>query len=152
MLRKVYIKLSFSIVDDGFMYDAFVSAHSEVSDFVLENILPRLESGPAPYRLCWHSRDFIPGIPIMEQIARAMAKSRKVIFVFSEHFSQSQFCCAELELAMNRYMSSCTRCILPVAMGGEHVPDNVRETITYLPVLSAGERDVAGKIAKVMGK
>ena len=88
----------------------------------------------------------------MEQIARAMARSRRVIFVFSEHFSQSSFCSAELELAMNRYMSSCTRCILPVAIGGEHVPENVRERITYLPVLSTKEGDVAGKIAEVMGE
>lgn len=88
----------------------------------------------------------------MEQIAHTMAKSRKIIFVFSEHFSQSRFCSAELELAMTRYMSSCTRCILPVALASGFVPEDLRKRITYLPVLSAGEEDVAGKIAKVMGE
>ena len=139
--------------DDGFEYDAFVSAHDEAREFVLESILPPLESDPAPYRLCWHSRDFIPGVPIMEQIAMTMARSRKIIFVFSEHFSQSQFCCAELELAMSRYMRSCTRCILPVALEGGFVPEELKKRLTYLPVLSAREEvDVAAEIAKVMGK
>ena len=142
-----------SFVDEGFTYDAFISAHDEAKEFVLESLLPPLESGPAPYRLCWHSRDFLPGIPIMEQIAQSMAKSRKIILVFSEHFSQSEFCRVELELAMNKYMSSSTRCVLPVTLAGEHVvPPLVKQTITYLPTVSADEGDVAGKIAQVMGE
>ena len=139
-------------VDDGFTYDAFISAHDETKDFVLETILPSLESGPSPYRLCWHSRDFLPGIPVMEQIAKTMSKSRKILFVFSENFCQSEFCRAELELAMNRFMNSSTRCILPVTVAGRHVPLYVRQAITYLPILAAEEGDVTGKIAQVMGK
>ena len=79
-------------------------------------------------------------------------------YLYSEHFSQSQFCTAELELAMTRYLKSCTRCILPVALGQGCVPEELRKRLTYLPVLSttttAGEEeeDVAGKIAKIMGE
>ena len=140
---------------DEFTYDAFISAHDEAKEFVLENILDPLESGlngPSPYRLCWHSRDFIPGIPIMEQIARCIAESRKIIFVFSEHFSQSEFCRVELELAMKRYLSSRTRCIVPVALADKAVPTHVKQRITYLPILSAEEGDVAGKIAQIVGE
>ena len=140
---------------EGFLYDAFISAHDEAKDFVFENILQPLESdwtGSTPYKLCWHSRDFIPGIPIMEQIARSISESRKIIFVFSEHFSQSEFCCAELQLAMNRYLSSNTRCIVPVALADSYVPEEVRQSITYLPSLSADEGDVAGRIAQVLGE
>lgn len=139
-------------VDDCYTYDAFISAHDEAKDFVLETILPSLESGPSPYRLCWHSRDFLPGIPIMEQIVKTMAQSRKIIFVFSENFRRSEFCRVELELAMNRYMNSSTRCILPVTMAGRHVPIYVSQTLTYLPILAAEDSDVAGKIAKVIGR
>lgn len=139
--------------DDGFLYDAFISAHDEAKHFVLENLLPSLETGQHPYRLCWHSRDFLPGIPIMEQIARTMAKSRKIIFVFSENFSESEFCCVELELALNRYMKSSTRCILPITLTGGHVvPSQLKQTITYLPILTAEEMDVTRKIAQVMGE
>ena len=134
------------------MYDAFISAHDEVKNIVLDSILQPLESSPSLYRLCWHSRDFLPGIPIMEQIARAMAKSRKIIFVFSEHFLQSEFCRVELKLAMNRYMRSCTRCIIPVTLADEHVPKQLRQTVTYLPILSTGESNVSEEITKVMGE
>lgn len=142
-------------VGEGFTYDAFISAHDEAKDYVLEKILYPLESvhnSSSRYRLCWHSRDFIPGIPIMEQITNCIAKSRKVIFVFTENFSLSKFCHVELELAMNRYLSSHTRCIIPVALKHKHVPANVKQMITYLPILSAGDGDVAEKIAQVMGE
>lgn len=143
-------------VGDGFTYDAFISAHDEAKDFVSENILYPLESllhnSSSRYRLCWHSRDFIPGIPIMEQITKCIAKSRKIIFVFSEHFLQSKFCHVELELAMNRYLSSHTRCIVPVALTEKDVPANVKQMITYLPILSAGNGNVAEKIAQIMGE
>lgn len=140
---------------DGFTYDAFISAHDEAKDFVLQNILYPLESlhnSSSQYRLCWHSRDFIPGIPVMEQITECIAKSRKIIFVFSEHFLQSKFCHVELELAMNRYLSSHTRCIVPVALTEKDVPANVKRMITYLPILSAGNGNVAEKIAQIMGE
>ena len=155
LASTIHLKHTEEPPHEGFLYDAFISAHDEAKDFVFENILQPLESdwtGSTPYKLCWHSRDFIPGIPIMEQIARSISESRKIIFVFSEHFSQSEFCCAELQLAMNRYLSSNTRCIVPVALADSYVPEEVRQSITYLPSLSADEGDVAGRIAKVLGE
>ena len=94
----------------------------------------------------------MPGIPIIEQIAQCIAESRKIIFVFSEHFMQSEFCRIELELAMKKCLSSRTRCIVPVTLAEKHVPELVKQRMTYLPILSTGEEDIAAKIAQTMGE
>ena len=96
----------------------------------------------------------MPGIPIMEQIAECIVESRKIIFVFSERFMQSEFCRIELELAMNKCLSSRTRCIVPVALTERDVPALVKQRITYLPILPAasGEGDMAAMIAQVIGE
>ena len=93
----------------------------------------------------------MPGIPIIEQIAKCIAESRKIIFVFSEHFMQSEFCRIELELAMKKCLSSRTRCIVPVALAEKHVPALVKQSMTYLPILSTREGNIAAKITQVMG-
>ena len=136
------------------MYDAFISAHDETKEFIEKCILHPLESTshfPVPYKLCWHSRDFIPGIPILEQIADCMAESRKIIVVFSEHFMESEFCRVELDLAIRRHQTTCTRCIVPVALSERDVPDRVKQRITYLPTVLADDKFTTN-VAKILGE
>ncbi|XP_060686780.1 toll-like receptor 2 [Hemiscyllium ocellatum] len=78
-------------------YDAFVS-YSEMDSEWVENLLVReLESAHPPLTLCLHKRDFIPGKWIMDNIIESIEKSRKTLFVLSEHFVQSEWCKYELD-------------------------------------------------------
>ncbi|XP_078397809.1 toll-like receptor 2 type-2 isoform X1 [Cetorhinus maximus] len=78
-------------------YDAFVS-YSEMDSEWVENFLVReLESAHPPLTLCLHKRDFIPGKWIIDNIIESIEKSRKSLFVLSQHFVQSEWCKYELD-------------------------------------------------------
>ncbi|XP_075005554.1 toll-like receptor 2 [Calonectris borealis] len=80
-------------------YDAFVSYSENDSDWV-ENIMVReLEQACPPFRLCLHTRDFVPGKWIVDNIIDSIEKSHKTLFVLSEHFVQSEWCKYELDFS-----------------------------------------------------
>lgn len=80
-------------------YDAFVSYSENDADWV-ENIMVReLEQACPPFRLCLHKRDFVPGKWIVDNIIDSIEKSRKTLFVLSEHFVQSEWCKYELDFS-----------------------------------------------------
>lgn len=117
---------------NGFTYDVFVCAHDELRDWTEEALIFPLEHEcDPPYKVCWHLRDFIAGLPINEQIINSIYESRKVVLVFSEHFMDSKFCKLELEQAMHRQLTSRTRCLLPITLSDEMVPPEVKR-FTYL--------------------
>ena len=96
-------------------------------------------------------RNFLAGIPIMEQITDAVYQSRKVVFVFSEHFMESTFCRMELEQAMHRLLTSRTRCLVPIVLSEEAVPQELKSKLTYWPLVNAQEENLLEKITKLIG-
>ncbi|KAK8758977.1 hypothetical protein V5799_003391 [Amblyomma americanum] len=91
---------------DRFLWDAFVSYHSSDADWVREHIVPTLESTVDRFRLCVAERDFIPGLPIAENVCRGISQSRKSLFVLSRQFAESRWCMFELTLAQHRLFES----------------------------------------------
>lgn len=91
---------------DRFLWDAFVSYHNSDAEWVCEHIVPTLESTALRFRLCVAERDFIPGLPIAENVCRGIAQSRKSLFVLSSQFSTSRWCMFELTLAQHRLFES----------------------------------------------
>ena len=145
---------SFCVVhqDSGFRYDVFISVHDEAREFVQEHILLPLEHQCSPpYKVCWHLRDFIAGIPITEQIADAVLHSRKIIFVFSPHFMESTFCQMELRHSLHRLSTTHTRCIVPISMSDQCVPKNIKSILTYWPIIPADEDQMVEKICHFLG-
>ena len=134
------------------MYDVFISAHDEVRGIVQHKILHLLENHTPPYKVCWHLRDFTVGVPINEQIAYAIKKSRKVIFVFSKHFEDSQFCCSELDLALHRFQTTRSRCIVPIVVNEETVPEKVKTLLTYWPLVKLNDVDFLNQITRILGE
>ncbi|NXC54591.1 TLR22 protein, partial [Aleadryas rufinucha] len=80
-------------------YDAFVSYSENDSDWVENTMVRELEQACPPFRLCLHKRDFVPGKWIVDNIIDSIEKSRKTLFVLSEHFVQSEWCKYELDFS-----------------------------------------------------
>lgn len=86
----------------AFAYHAFISYSHFDADWVREQLMPCLESSKPPYNLCIHERDFMPGKWIIDNIIENIESSRKVIFVLSRHFVNSEWCNYELYFAQQR--------------------------------------------------
>ncbi|KAM3937244.1 toll-like receptor 2 [Leptodactylus fuscus] len=80
-------------------FDAFISYSERDSEWVENKMVPQLENGNPPLRVCFHKRDFVPGKWIIDNIIDAMERSRKTLFILSEHFVQSEWCKYELEFS-----------------------------------------------------
>ncbi|XP_056418431.1 toll-like receptor 2 [Hyla sarda] len=80
-------------------FDAFISYSERDSEWVENMMVPQLENGNPPLRVCFHKRDFVPGKWIIDNIIDAMDRSYKTLFILSEHFVQSEWCKYELEFS-----------------------------------------------------
>ncbi|XP_075994424.1 toll-like receptor 18 [Genypterus blacodes] len=90
---------------ETFTYHAFISYSHFDAEWVREQLLPCLENNSNPYRLCIHERDFMPGKWIIDNIIENIENSRKIIFVLSRHFVNSEWCNYELYFAQQRAMA-----------------------------------------------
>lgn len=95
--RHVEVQHLQTIKSDTYRYDAFVSYADEDKDFILQK-LDFLEE-KSNLRLCLHSRDFIPGTDIADNIVNAIHQSRRTLCVLSSHFFDSYWCMYELNMA-----------------------------------------------------
>ncbi|XP_043935911.1 toll-like receptor 2 [Protopterus annectens] len=83
-------------------YHAFISYSSSDAEWVRGQLLPRLENATPPYQICIHERDFMPGKWIIDNIVENIENSRKIIFVLSQNFVNSEWCNYELYFAHQR--------------------------------------------------
>nr|XP_023657218.1 toll-like receptor 2 isoform X2 [Paramormyrops kingsleyae] len=89
-------------ISKTFAYHAFISYSHSDADWVRDQLLTCLESNKPPYNICIHERDFMPGKWIIDNIIENIENSRKVIFVLSKHFVNSEWCNYELYFAQQR--------------------------------------------------
>ncbi|XP_049308705.1 protein toll-like [Bactrocera dorsalis] len=86
-------------LDENKTFDAFISyAHQEV-DFVNHLLVPQLEQGEPPFRVCTHERNWLAGAYIPEQIIESVEQSRRTIIVLSQHFIESEWARMEFRTA-----------------------------------------------------
>ncbi|KAF4522347.1 hypothetical protein B566_EDAN011067, partial [Ephemera danica] len=71
-------------------FDAFVSYCAADRSWVMDKLLASLEPPLGQYSLCAHERDFQLGKFIMDNIVENIEKSRRVIFVLSNKFLESE--------------------------------------------------------------
>jgi len=86
---KFYRKWKFHPLDrdecvgEDMDYDVFLCCSSEDEDLHTERILQLLESNG--YHVCYHERDFRPGL-IADSISRAIERSKRTVCLLSENF------------------------------------------------------------------
>ena len=83
-----------------YTYSAFVSCDRiDARKFVIRKLLPNLETEETNLKSCVAQRNFVVGVTIIDNIMRAIDKSRKVIFIISKAFLDSGWCKEELRIA-----------------------------------------------------
>ncbi|NLW36880.1 MAG: toll/interleukin-1 receptor domain-containing protein [Syntrophorhabdus aromaticivorans] len=73
----------------AYQYDAFVSYSSKDRPWVKDILLRRLEDNAL--RVCIDYRDFIPGLPSVENIQQAIRASRKILLVITPDYLKSSW-------------------------------------------------------------
>ena len=106
-IKYIFLKMKLNkhklrrILDtQNYTYSAFVSCdHRDAKYFVYRKFLPNLETPETRLKFCTAQRNFLVGATILDNIMRAINKSRKVIFIVSEYFLTSKWCQEELMIA-----------------------------------------------------
>lgn len=86
-------------LDNHKTFDAFISYAHQDADFVNHILLPQLEQGEPPFRVCTHERNWLAGAYIPEQIIESVDQSRRTIIVLTQHFIESDWARMEFRTA-----------------------------------------------------
>lgn len=85
----------FSRDSEDAVYDAFVS-YSSSDESLVDNYCRRLESLPnRNYKFCIHSKDFVPGISIVQNMETKIESCRDFLLFLSSDFYNSDYCMYE---------------------------------------------------------
>ena len=81
----------------SYRFDAFISYADQDRKYIID-LVKSLEKNNA-LNLCIHSRDFIPGTGIADNITNAIHCSRRTVCFMTKHFLDSYWCMFELNMA-----------------------------------------------------
>ncbi|KAM9342271.1 toll-like receptor 8 [Pholidichthys leucotaenia] len=87
---KAKLKGYKSLSSPDSVYDAFVTYDTkdpQVSEWVMENLRVKLEEeGEKQHPLCLEERDWVPGVPLLDNLTQSIQYSRKTLFVLTEGY------------------------------------------------------------------
>lgn len=120
-------------IDKDKPYDAFISYSHKDEEFVVKEILPVLEDGPYPYKLCLHYRNWLVGEFIPTQIVQSVEDSRRTLVILSKHFLESEWGKMEFRTAHKNALTE-KRVRVIVVIYGDVDPDEIidQEMKAYL--------------------
>ena len=120
------------------IYDVFISYSSLDSDWVIDQLANPLEGMNPPYNLCLHERDFQVGIPICDNITKAIEGSKCTLVVVSRNWLESDWC--QFEFRVAHCLATVEKKMRLLVILKEEIPDDKIEgdlqlymkTFTYL--------------------
>ena len=83
-------------------YDAYVTYHNDDEDWVDGELLPNIEEGDEPFRLCLKTRDIRGGRLKLNELSLRIQRSRKIVVILSPRFVADNWCYFELNMAHQR--------------------------------------------------
>lgn len=112
-------------LDKEKLYDAFVSYSHKDREFVENELVSKLESGPTPFKLCLDYRNWLAGEWIPENIARSVEDSKRTIVVLSPNFLESVWGRMEFRAAHSQALSEGRARVILVLYGDIGPTDNL---------------------------
>ena len=102
--------------DDNKIYDTFISYSSDDYQYVIFELLTKLEEHQPPYKVCIHQRDFLVGEAIANNIVNAIESSKRTIVILSENYLDSEWCLYEFKVAHSQFLREHKNRIIIVRM------------------------------------
>ncbi|XP_061405807.1 toll/interleukin-1 receptor domain-containing adapter protein [Lethenteron reissneri] len=131
-------------------YDAYLCCSREDDEWA-ERVTQYMEAAPNNLRVCLSSRDFVPGMAIVDNVCNAVQSSHLILLVLSLGFLESGWCDLETILALtNSAQATCVlernRRVVPVLLE----PCNVPERLGFLTRLDAREPDFLARLVALV--
>eukprot|EP00102_Acyrthosiphon_pisum_P019560 XP_016656770.1 PREDICTED: protein toll isoform X2 [Acyrthosiphon pisum] len=121
-------------LDQDKKYDAFLSfSHLDI-ELVENHLVPGLEGGSSPFKLCHHYRDWVVGDCVPNQIARSVDESRRTIIVLSKNYLKSVWCPIEFRVAYSTDLNECHSRIIIILYNDISEKDLNQELKAYLSI------------------
>ncbi|KAL4231571.1 hypothetical protein ACF0H5_009152 [Mactra antiquata] len=138
------MKRNYKQIDgDNYLYDAFVAYSQDDSDWVIDKLLPILET-ESGYKLCIHERDFGVGAYINDNIVQNINNSKRMILVLSESFVNSGWCTFELKVALGKHIEEDFPVIVIILQEVRHMNSSLKillKMTTYLEWKDGGAEE-----------
>ncbi|XP_020648493.3 uncharacterized protein LOC110078546 [Pogona vitticeps] len=86
-----------------YQYDAYISCCGQDYEWVVKNILEKLENEGEPFfRLCFGPRDFAPGEYYINNVQNGISQSHKTLCLVSRNYLEDEWCSLEIQLACSK--------------------------------------------------
>ncbi|XP_062621100.1 toll-like receptor 3 [Saccostrea cucullata] len=104
------------LLDDGFLFDGFVAYNSNDRQWIMSELIEKLEK-KNNFKLCLQERDILPGGIFVDDIHHNIEASRKFILVLSDNFMSDQWCRYETLIANLTVVDGKAEKVLIVLLG-----------------------------------
>ncbi|KAM5140460.1 uncharacterized protein ACMZJ9_014313 [Mantella aurantiaca] len=128
----------------GDKYHVFISYSNQDSIWV-SGLIHKLEAALPDLKICFHERDFVPGMTIIDNTVECIQSSQKTIMVLSPDFVRSRWCLYEANQSM---FQDCMhqKAIIPIMLKPCPIPLH----LSHFTYLEADDEQFFDKLTQVL--